>query len=169
MEQTQVEDILRSIKMAMGISFEYMSETCSEMLRFVLLAFLFAAAASQQVAPCRCGAFVTADSGQLMLYELPPVEVHSCDQSHPCQNRCFEEFELLSGGGDLDFVTSTNATVGEVLCEAAGMAVDSEYVYAYSELCDGPWEWTGDVTQQPLCCTDAAEYVPCETGTTMYV
>nr|XP_027237555.1 uncharacterized protein LOC113828745 isoform X1 [Penaeus vannamei]XP_027237573.1 uncharacterized protein LOC113828760 isoform X1 [Penaeus vannamei] len=137
------------------------------MLRFVLLALLFAAATAQQVAPCRCGAFVTTDGGELMLYELPPVEVHSCDQNHPCQNRCFEEFELLSGGGDLDFVTSTNATVGEVLCEAAGVAVDGEYVYAYSELCDGPWEWTGDVTQQPLCCSDAAEYVPCEAGTTL--
>ncbi|XP_042879840.1 uncharacterized protein LOC122258133 [Penaeus japonicus] len=132
------------------------------MLRFLSLALLIAAATSQQVAPCRCGAFVTTNSSEVMLYELPPIEVHSCDQSHPCQNRCFEEFEVLSGGGDLDFVTSTNSSVGQVLCDAAGTAVDKQYVYAYSELCDGPWEWTGDVTLQPLCCSDEAEYFPCE-------
>ncbi|XP_037782777.1 uncharacterized protein LOC119579114 [Penaeus monodon] len=131
------------------------------MLRCLLFAFLFAAATSQQVAPCRCGAFISGDAGDTLLYELPPIEVHSCDQSHPCQNRCIQEFELMSGGGDLDFVTSTNATVGEILCDGAGTAVASQNVDAFYELCDGPWEVTGITSQQPLCCTDAAEYVPC--------
>ncbi|XP_042879843.1 uncharacterized protein LOC122258136 [Penaeus japonicus] len=131
------------------------------MFRFVLLALLSATATAQLAAPCRCGAFVTLDASEVMLYELPPVEVNSCDQNKACQNRCFLEFEQLSGGGDLDFVTSTNSSVGQVLCDAAGTAVETKFVYAYSEICDGPWEWTGDQTEQPLCCSSDLVYSPC--------
>ncbi|ROT84649.1 hypothetical protein C7M84_022161 [Penaeus vannamei] len=72
-------------KSACTVAYTITPRTSSTMLRFVLLALLFAAATAQQVAPCRCGAFVTTDGGELMLYELPPVEVHSCDQNNPCQ------------------------------------------------------------------------------------
>ncbi|ROT84648.1 hypothetical protein C7M84_022160 [Penaeus vannamei] len=120
------------------------------------------AAAAQDPANCRCGAFITLDSVEKMLYELPPLDMGSCDQHNKCRDRCFKEFEELSGGGDLNYITSDGVTpVGQILCTASGKPVHNEYVYAYSELCDGPWEWTGDQTMQPLCCNKDHEYHPC--------
>ncbi|MFM9394546.1 hypothetical protein, partial [Bacillus velezensis] len=133
-----------------------------KMFRLLVLALVVAVAAAQDPANCRCGAFITLDGGEKLLYELPALDMGGCDQNHKCQNRCFKEFEELSGGGDLNFITSDGVTpVGQILCTAVGEPVQNEYVYAYSEICDGPWEWTGDQTMQPLCCSQDQQYQPC--------
>ncbi|KAK7076317.1 hypothetical protein SK128_011031, partial [Halocaridina rubra] len=131
------------------------------MLRYLICALLLAAGAYAQ-APCKCGATVASDSGDIVLYELPPVEIESCDAADICSLACYESFDAISGGGDLNFITSDGVTtVGQYLCNLAATVIDSQFAYANYDLCDSGWILTGDQTMQPLCCDDQGTYFEC--------
>merc|ERR1711915_310110 len=130
------------------------------MLRFFVFTLVVAGALAQ--APCKCGGFVSTDEGEIMLYELPPIDMTDCTHDNQCSKRCYDEFAALSGGGDLNAITSDGVTtVGQLLCTAAGTPIDNQFVYAYYNLCDTNWQWTGDTTLQPLCCDDSGAYFEC--------
>merc|ERR1712198_41447 len=132
-----------------------------KMFRYLVLALLLAVATAQHKASCRCGAFITTDTGDRLLYELPAIDVNSCDQHDACKKRCTKEYDTMSGGGDLDFVTEDGETVGQALCTEIGHHIRNEHVYAFYEICNGPWEFTGEQTQQKLCCDDHHKYHAC--------
>ncbi|KAK7067185.1 hypothetical protein SK128_004026 [Halocaridina rubra] len=131
------------------------------MLRYLVLATLAVGAYAQ--APCSCSAMVTAEIGELILYEVPPVDVQDCNADTECQKTCYNEFDAQTNGGDLNSISSDGTTtVGQSFCNTVqGNIIDRKYVYAYSNLCNTYWQFTGDQSIQPLCCGQSGNYYEC--------
>ncbi|XP_064096410.1 uncharacterized protein LOC135208217 [Macrobrachium nipponense] len=129
-------------------------------LAFVLLA-LVAAVCGQQEPWCRCGAFITFDDDEAMVYEMPEVTIDSCENHKQCKNSCTKEMNNYSHYGDLWAMTPLNKTVGQAICETlTGLSYDfvhNHYVYGYYEVCGGPWEYTGIASKGMLCCNDGLQ------------
>ncbi|XP_076056409.1 uncharacterized protein LOC143034352 [Oratosquilla oratoria] len=124
----------------------------------VLFVLLFAAGA-QGFSNCRCGLFTNKSFGESMLYEMPGIDVGSCESHFQCKTLCENEFNQLTNDGDLYTIMNDGITsIGQFLCQEYGRDLDNQYVYNYYELCSGPWEYTEQRSQQPLCCRNGEEY-----------
>ncbi|XP_076056410.1 uncharacterized protein LOC143034353 [Oratosquilla oratoria] len=105
---------------------------------------------------CRCGLFTTGNSGEYLKLELPGIDVASCNHERTCEGRCIDEFDILVVGGNL-YAPSGNSTVGQKICDAnAGSHwhIHREMIYLYSEICSGPWRYSGKHSMQLLCCDE---------------
>ncbi|XP_068234030.1 uncharacterized protein [Palaemon carinicauda] len=127
-------------------------------IAIVLLALVAAACAAQNEAWCRCGAFLTYNDAQSLVYELPEIHIDSCDQHSKCKNECIKAMDEFSHYGDLWAMTPEGKTVGQLICESlTGIdwtGVHNHRVYNYYEVCGGPWEYTGQASPDMLCCHD---------------
>nr|XP_027227466.1 uncharacterized protein LOC113819428 [Penaeus vannamei] len=116
------------------------------------LAVLGVAYVSAQTEPwCRCALFVSGGHAEYMVSELPEVEINDCESHDQCKYRCRREFNDMTNEMDL-WSTVNNATVGSYLCQNLEHSIHNKYVYGYYEMCGGPWEYSGLVSQQMLCC-----------------
>ncbi|XP_066971877.1 uncharacterized protein [Macrobrachium rosenbergii] len=127
-------------------------------LALVLLALVVAVSA-QKEPWCRCGAFITYDDDEAMVYEAPEITIDSCqDDAKECKTSCVTELKQLSNDGDMWYKLPSNKTVGQYICETlTGLHYDfvhNHIVYGYYEVCGGPWEYTGVASQGMLCCDD---------------
>ncbi|XP_068234452.1 uncharacterized protein [Palaemon carinicauda] len=127
-------------------------------LAIVLLALVAAVSAQQNEAWCRCGAFITSDDVETMVYEFPEIPLTSCEEHNKCKNKCVTEINEFSHYGDMWEITPEGKTVGQFICETlTGLSYDfvhNHYVYGYYEVCGGPWEYTGQASTNMLCCDD---------------
>ncbi|KAG7172402.1 uncharacterized protein LOC121861894 [Homarus americanus] len=131
------------------------------MIRHLLLLGLLVASATAKE-PCHCSAFITVRGGEMEVHKLPTSTVHTCEEHEQCKHHCYNEFSELSGHGNLDHISSDGVTtVGQVLCYTLRFPVSGEYVFAYSRVCEGPWEWTEGQSQQRLCCDLNQVYTSC--------
>ncbi|XP_076056408.1 uncharacterized protein LOC143034351 [Oratosquilla oratoria] len=126
---------------------------------FLLLGF--AAFASAGLHLCRCGLFTTGFHGEYIAYELPGIDVPNCHYKHTCEGRCIDEFKELAAGGNL-YAASGDTTVGQVICSNHHHSIDNEMVYLYSEICNGPWRYTGEHSMQKLCCDKDHQHYMCD-------
>ncbi|KAK7065715.1 hypothetical protein SK128_007639 [Halocaridina rubra] len=131
------------------------------MLRYLILAILAVGTYAQ--APCSCSAMVTAETGELILYEMPPVDLQDCNADNECRKLCSDEFDVQTNGGDLNSISSDGTTsVGQSFCNTAqGNIIDTKFVYAYYNLCNTNWQYTNDQSIQPLCCEHNGNYYEC--------
>ncbi|XP_027227470.2 uncharacterized protein [Penaeus vannamei] len=110
---------------------------------------------SQTEAWCRCAMFVSSNSAEIMVYELPEVNITDCNSHNQCKNRCTNEFNVMTNNMDL-WSTVDGETVGHYICQDLYsnfiFFIHNSYVHAYYEMCGGPWEYTGLDSQQMLCC-----------------
>ncbi|XP_068208604.1 uncharacterized protein [Palaemon carinicauda] len=136
------------------------------MICYLALALMVAMATAQHDMPCECAVFIDIDGQEVLVTDLPTLYVNYCDQHGPCDNHCSAEFDILTYGGDLNFVTEYG-TVGQILCSLVGLPVENEFVHVYSNLCNTTWEDTGDTTFQPLCCDSDVSYYECVVETTL--
>ncbi|XP_068234453.1 uncharacterized protein [Palaemon carinicauda] len=130
-------------------------------LAVVFIALVAAARAQQNEAWCRCAAFITNDDDETMVYEYPEIPIDSCEDHKKCKNKCITEFNEYSGYGDMWAMTDGGITVGQSICDTlTGLHhpyVHNHYVYAYYEVCGGPWEYTGLSSTGMLCCNDGVQ------------
>ncbi|XP_076056199.1 uncharacterized protein LOC143034137 [Oratosquilla oratoria] len=124
----------------------------------VLLALclgLLALVGQGYAADCHCGLFLSSEDGEKLLLNLPPFEVPHCDNHNICKMRCTEEYDNLTGSGDLNFVMTNGLTVAETICqEHPDLTIKGENVYVYHAMleCDMPWMYNGEEFSEPLCC-----------------
>ncbi|XP_076029622.1 uncharacterized protein LOC143020038 isoform X2 [Oratosquilla oratoria] len=130
-------------------------------MRSSLAVLLLLVASARGFYNCRCGAFTTSSIGEIIIYELPGIDIGSCDAHVQCKSRCEKEFNDMSSNGDLNHMVDAFTSVGQYLCQQVDHPVHNEYVYAYFELCNGPWEYTGSRTMQMLCCNSSGEHYQC--------
>ncbi|KAK7073994.1 hypothetical protein SK128_009675 [Halocaridina rubra] len=110
---------------------------------------------TQEPGTCRCALFVSSRNAEIMVYELPPVNINDCESHNQCQNRCIKE--IGEDTNDLDLWSMMgNDTVGQAFCTELYSHffyfIHNSYIHGYYEMCGGPWEYTGQDSQQPLCC-----------------
>ncbi|KAK7072596.1 hypothetical protein SK128_003032 [Halocaridina rubra] len=110
---------------------------------------------TQESAYCRCALFVSSRHTEIMVYELAPVNIDTCESHNQCQNRCATE--ISQDTNDLDLWSMWgNDTVGQAFCTELYshffFYIHNSYIHGYYEMCGGPWEYTGQDSQQPLCC-----------------
>ncbi|XP_076056395.1 uncharacterized protein LOC143034343 isoform X2 [Oratosquilla oratoria] len=134
------------------------------MKTYTAILLLACAALAQGFSKCRCGLFTNQSFGEFMLYEMPGIDVGSCDAHFQCKTLCEKEFRELTNNGDIYTVMEDGiTTIGQFLCqELYEGKIDNEYVYNYYELCSGPWEFTEQQSQETLCCRNWEQY-PCST------
>ncbi|XP_076056400.1 uncharacterized protein LOC143034346 isoform X2 [Oratosquilla oratoria] len=139
-------------------------ESSSPTMKSCMLLFVLAfASLAQGFSKCRCGLFTNRSFGESMLYELPGIDVGSCDAHFQCKTMCEKEFRDMTNNGDLYTMMSDGITsFGQFLCDKYGRDLDNEYVYNYYELCSGPWEYAEQKSEQTLCCR-RGEHRPCST------
>ncbi|XP_027227464.1 uncharacterized protein [Penaeus vannamei] len=110
---------------------------------------------SQSEPWCRCAMFVSSSNAEIMVYELPQVNITDCNSHNQCKNRCTNEFNEMTNNMDL-WSTVDGDTVGHYICQNLYsnfiFFIHNSYVHAYYEMCGGPWEYTGLDSQQMLCC-----------------
>ncbi|XP_071537575.1 uncharacterized protein [Panulirus ornatus] len=132
----------------------------------LILASVAVLARAQTDGPeCKCGMFLTYWHDEILVHTLPPFDIDDCKDFEQCKQRCAEEFDQLTGGGDLDFQLEGGYTVGQELCLTVLTTQDIseinyETVYGYARQCNGPWDYTGVKTFNQLCCVDG-RYVHC--------
>ncbi|CAL4113365.1 unnamed protein product [Meganyctiphanes norvegica] len=122
---------------------------------------LLAAAAgwAEGAASCRCGAFITTEEGDILIYALPTTDVETCDDVNECSRACVEE---VGDGGDLFGISSDGErTNGQVLCDELAKPIENQYIYGYYEICGGPWEYTDVHSGDMLCCDDSGQQQVC--------
>ncbi|XP_063585872.1 uncharacterized protein LOC134763240 [Penaeus indicus] len=122
-----------------------------------LTALVAVGSVSSQSEPwCRCALFVSSNSAEIMVYELPEVTITDCESHSQCKNRCTKEFNEMTNEMDL-WSTVNGETVGQFICQNLYgnfvMFIHNSYVHAYYEMCGGPWEYAGLDSQQMLCCS----------------
>ncbi|XP_042863733.1 uncharacterized protein LOC122248018 isoform X2 [Penaeus japonicus] len=121
-----------------------------------LTALVAVASVSSEEAWCRCGLFVSSPNAEIMVYELPEVDVTSCDNHNQCKNRCIKEFNEMTNDMDLWSTVDGGDTIGQYICQNLYhnflIFIHNSYVHAYYEMCGGPWEYAGLDSQQMLCC-----------------
>ncbi|XP_050738994.1 uncharacterized protein LOC127009701 [Eriocheir sinensis] len=109
---------------------------------------------------CRCAAFVSSRTMEIMVLELPEVPITDCMSHNQCKNRCVDEINTMTNEMDL-WSTVNETTVGQVFCEelfSHGLFwIHNSYIHGYYEVCGGPWEYTGIDSQQMLCCTSSQQ------------
>ncbi|CAL4128111.1 unnamed protein product [Meganyctiphanes norvegica] len=129
------------------------------MRNFISISLLLLVAAGwAEGATCNCGAFLTTEFGDILIVSLPTTDVDSCDNPQKCIKNCQNELE----GGDLFAISSDGErTNGQVACDAWQKPIHNQYIYGYYELCGGPWEYTGEHSQQMLCCDDNGQHQYC--------
>ncbi|CAL4083770.1 unnamed protein product [Meganyctiphanes norvegica] len=131
-----------------------------------LLAATFVALANASLPTCRCGAFITVNTVEYEVYELPPFEDIDCDTPNACRARCKKEFEKATGDGDLNHDLPNGYTVGQEICIAMSNHhglhnVRDEPVYSYFNLCDTLWQYDGETSTNNLCCHEG-HYHDCD-------
>merc|ERR1712168_56812 len=130
----------------------------STMKLLVVLALAALACAQDEKRQCHCGAFVSMNNMELEVHRLPPIHVEDCDAAKECGKMCALEWIKFTDDGNLNHELENGLTVGGEMCRAMknhdhpNLAPHS--VYAYSMLCQGPWIFDGEVSQQMLCCKD---------------
>ncbi|MPC07542.1 putative D-tyrosyl-tRNA(Tyr) deacylase 2 [Portunus trituberculatus] len=70
---------------------------------------------AQEPAWCRCAAFVSSRHMEIMVLELPEVDVTSCQNTNQCRNRCVNEINTMTNEMDL-WSTVDGDTVGQYFC-----------------------------------------------------
>ncbi|XP_076056398.1 uncharacterized protein LOC143034345 [Oratosquilla oratoria] len=131
-------------------------------MRFLsFLLGLACVAFAQGFSKCRCGLFTNRSFGESLVYELPGIDVGSCESHFQCKTLCQNEFRDMTNNGDMYHMLDDGITsIGQFLCEKYGRNLENEYIYNYYELCNGPWEYAEQHSMQPLCCYKGTEY-PC--------
>ncbi|XP_042223222.1 uncharacterized protein LOC121867371 [Homarus americanus] len=98
---------------------------------------------------------VSSRDTEMMVLELPAVNITDCQSHNQCQNRCTKEISDMTNNMDL-WSTMGDDTVGQDFCTELYshffFFVHNSYVHGYYEMCGGPWEYTGLDSQQMLCC-----------------
>ncbi|XP_076056407.1 uncharacterized protein LOC143034350 [Oratosquilla oratoria] len=111
---------------------------------------------------CRCGLFTTGQHGEYIVTELPGIDVPSCEYKHTCEGRCIDEYKNLTSKGNLYATSPTGTgTVGQLLCDHIPYPIDQSLLYLYSEICNGPWRYSGEHTMQMLCCDKDGNQYAC--------
>ncbi|XP_076056197.1 uncharacterized protein LOC143034135 [Oratosquilla oratoria] len=131
-------------------------------MRTALLVLLsLAVSANAAFHLCRCGLFTTGQTTAYIVYELPGIDVPNCDYVWTCKGRCIDEFNEMAAGGNLYATHPTgNGTIGQALCDTIPWPIDQSTIYLYSEICNGPWRYTGEHSMQMLCCDkDGQQYI----------
>ncbi|XP_071533760.1 uncharacterized protein [Panulirus ornatus] len=128
-------------------------------MKYLLLALVTLALVglSTQAEPgwCRCAAFVSSRHTELMVLELPEVNITDCQNHNQCRNRCTKEINEMTNDMDLWSLVE-GETVGQYFCQELYshffFFIHNSYIHGYYEICGGPWEYTGIDSQQMLCC-----------------
>ncbi|XP_037780581.1 uncharacterized protein LOC119576981 [Penaeus monodon] len=99
---------------------------------------------------------------EIMVYELPEVNITDCNSHNQCKNRCTNEgyvtlFQFNEMTNNMDLWSTVNGeTVGHYICQNLYgnfiFFIHNSYVHAYYEMCGGPWEYANLDSQQMLCC-----------------
>ncbi|KAK4317354.1 hypothetical protein Pmani_011562 [Petrolisthes manimaculis] len=130
---------------------------------FVLVACLAALAfvrGEGEPSYCRCANFVSSRHSEIMVLELPSVDVADCNAHNQCKNRCTTEIGEMTNDMDL-WSTVDDVNVGQYFCtqlyDNFFFWIHNSYIHGYYELCGGPWEYTGQDSQQMLCCSGGTQ------------
>ncbi|KAK7078601.1 hypothetical protein SK128_012098 [Halocaridina rubra] len=113
---------------------------------------------------CHCGMFISTGSAELIVHRLPPTTVENCEieSNGPCALFCLLEWErIFSNGGLLMVNPETGDTLGQESCRniAADYGMNNLQptpVHNNYQVCEGPWIWDGEVSQDNLCCVDGS-------------
>merc|ERR1712212_860593 len=113
---------------------------------------------AQTEAWCRCSLFVSSENAEIMVYELPEVAIDSCEDHNQCKKRCTNEVNTMTNNMDLwSTFNGGDETVGQVICQNLNdnfiFFIHNTKVHANYELCGGACEFTGQDSQQMLCCS----------------
>ncbi|XP_076056190.1 uncharacterized protein LOC143034131 isoform X2 [Oratosquilla oratoria] len=127
---------------------------------FLLVLSLASVAVEAKMFLCRCGLFTTGGHGEYLVFELPGIDVPSCSYRHTCEGRCIDEFKDMFASGNL-YAPAGGATIGQVLCDNISWPIDQSTIYLYSEICNGPWRYSGKHSMQMLCCDKDGKQYPC--------
>ncbi|XP_071533759.1 uncharacterized protein [Panulirus ornatus] len=136
-------------------------------MKYFLLAVAILAGAAyvrtEEPGWCRCAMFVSSRHSEIMVFQLPEVNVTDCNDHSGCQNRCTKEISEMTNNLDL-WSTVDGETVGSYICKKLYsyffFFMHNSQVHGYYQLCGGPWEYTGLDSQQMLCC-NLGEHVHC--------
>merc|ERR1712198_555331 len=137
-----------------------MGRAASPAMKFLVVLLSLAALtwAQDYRKECQCGAFVTVPQGEYLVHGLEPINIGSCDEATKCAAHCALEWRNVSDNGDLDHVMDNGDTVGKEACRAMNEHghpnLGPHYVFAYYNVCGGPWVFDGEVSQQELCCRE---------------
>merc|ERR1712002_186911 len=118
---------------------------------------LFAATfANGQTEPwCRCALFVSSPFSEIMAYQLPELPIDTCDSRETCKKLCSDEIDTMTNGIDL-WSEVNGQTVGQYICEELNkhffFIIHNSKIHGYFELCGGAFEFTGQDSQDMLCC-----------------
>ncbi|KAK8726982.1 hypothetical protein OTU49_009861, partial [Cherax quadricarinatus] len=140
-------------------------------MKFLLILLPFLALTWAQPPPepeCHCGGFVDVFEGELEVIPFPPEPVETCESGEEeCAAFCEEEWNEITGNGDLDTEFEDGVTLGQHICQHLTSEGHENYgpgeVFLYYRLCEGPWQYDGVQTTTLLCC-NLGDYVPCEEG-----
>ncbi|KAG7161611.1 uncharacterized protein LOC121874829 [Homarus americanus] len=124
---------------------------------FLVLLSLCALAWGQEEHLCGCGAFANTPEGEIMIDELPPIEIANCEEGNRCQLVCSEEWLKYTNDGDLNLLVG-NITLGQEMCDGLERLGFNDFapqeITLYYNVCEGPWETNGLATDDDLCCVN---------------
>merc|ERR1719402_1272633 len=132
------------------------------MKQFLTLAALISLGApswAQIIDPyeCHCGVEISAQTGLLVIYQMMPFQMDSCDieNQQTCTDLCAQEWSDLCPGGELLTELDNGYNCGQEICTGAinvfHPVVDNKKGFIVSQLCEGTWEDTGLTTKQNIC------------------
>ncbi|XP_063591239.1 uncharacterized protein LOC134768363 [Penaeus indicus] len=145
------------------------SASAAAMKLFVAVLSLAALTWAQDKPECLCGAFISTANAEYEVHRLPPIDTNDCDDEKLCAVVCAAEWDKFTANGDLDHVMENGVTVGQEACRAMAAHghpnLGPHDVYAYYNICHGPWIFDGETSQQPLCCVDGTYPGNCDSFT----
>merc|ERR1719187_360382 len=129
----------------------------------IIIALVAAVSAQDDGPECDCGMFITSWGDEIEVHRLPPFDIDDCDKFNLCKKKCAGEFDLLTGGGNLNHMLENGYTVGQHICldtytEQGIERIEDETVWGYARQCNGPWDWDGEFSLQRLCCHRGIHY-----------
>ncbi|XP_069957504.1 uncharacterized protein [Cherax quadricarinatus] len=134
-------------------------------MKFLLILLPFLALTWAQQQECQCGGFVSEPNGEIEVVPFPPEPVENCEASEECAAFCEEEWNAITGNGDLDTVLENGETLGQSICQELAHQGHNNFgpaeVYLYYRVCEGPWQYDGVQTTALLCCT-GGQYHACD-------
>ncbi|XP_069957524.1 uncharacterized protein [Cherax quadricarinatus] len=135
-------------------------------MKFLLILLPFLALTWAQDEPaCFCGGFVNEFDGEIDVLPFPPETVEDCEATEECAAYCEEQWDALTGEGDLNTVLENGETLGEAICQQLAREGHENFgpaeVFLYYRVCEGPWQYDGVQTTTLLCCT-RGEFHECE-------
>ncbi|XP_042861033.1 uncharacterized protein LOC122246502 [Penaeus japonicus] len=138
-------------------------------MKLLVLLSLAAFAWAQDRPECMCGAFISTNNAEYEIHRLPPIDTDNCQEEKKCAILCAAEWVRLTDDGNLDYVMDNGVTVGQESCRAMAAHghpnLPPHDVYAYYNICHGPWMFDGKTSQQQLCCVDGTYPGDCDSFT----